>query len=72
MRGGAFVIDAVALLKDFGVITDSDLERTLEHKVELLSAVGGCVDRLVLQLLGVFILYPIGLGKLITEKRSKV
>jgi hypothetical protein len=69
---GAAVENGVALVQQLLVVADADLERALEHEVELLPGVGRRVDGLVLQVLGILVGDPVGRGQLLAEHRREV
>ena len=69
---GALVEDAVALVERLLVVADAHAHRALEHKIKFLAAVGGGVDGLMLQLLGILIGDPVGRGQLLAEQRCHV
>ena len=69
---GRVVVDAVALVQDFGVVADLHLQAALQHDVEFLALMGGQVDRLRLLGFGVFIPDPVGLRDFILELGRQV
>ena len=56
----------------FLVVADAHAHRALEHEIKFLAAVGGGVDGLMLQLLGILIGDPVGRGQLLAEQRCHV
>ena len=59
-------------MKNLLMVADSYSQSSADNKVKLLTAVGGGVDRLVLKVCIVFVSYPVGLGKLVSEICGKV
>ena len=70
--GGGVVVDAVALPEVLHVVADAHQQLAGEDQVELLAGVGVGVDGLVLQLLGIAVGDPEGLGDLLAEQRRQV
>ena len=68
---GAVVVDAVAGAEDLRVRSDLHLEHTGEHQVELVTGVGGQVDGLGLQILGIGIQHAVWLDELAAEHGGK-
>ena len=72
MLGRGIVKNAVALGKDFGMGTYLNFQAAADDIVEFLAGMGGSVNRLILLFFGIFIAYPIGLGKFIAEFWGKI
>ena len=72
VRSGALIEDAVALVQNLLVIAHAHAHRALDNKVKFLTGVGGGVDGLVLELLGILIRDPVGRGQLLAEQRRHV